>query len=160
MADYSRYQYIKVGKEDKIATVTLNRPEARNAIMTEMHFELEDVFGQLAGDSDVNVVVVTGAGPVFCAGGDIRQMQMDAFNPVFLGGARKLIHNILDVEQPIIAELNGDAIGLGATIALFCDIIFAAKNVRIGDPHVAVGGLVAGDGGAVIWPLLVGLGQG
>ena len=157
MADYSRYQYLKMEKENRIAILTLNRPEARNAIMQEMHFELEDVFGELSRDSDVNVIVVTGAGPVFCAGGDIRQMKMDAFAPVALAGARRLIHNMLDVEQPIIAALNGDAIGLGATIALFCDIIFAANNARIGDPHVAVGGLVAGDGGAVIWPLLIGL---
>lgn len=63
---------------------------------------------------------------------------------------------MLEVEQPIIAALNGDAVGLGATIALLCDIIFAAENARIGDRHVRVG-LVAGDGGAVIWPMLVGL---
>ena len=157
MADYSRYRYVKVVKEDKIATVTLNRPEARNAIVDEMHLELEDLFGQLAGERDVNVVILTGAGRVFCAGGDIRQMKMDPFNPIFVSGARRLIHNILEVEQPIIAELNGDAIGLGATIALFCDITYAASNARIGDPHVAVGGLVAGDGGAIIWPLLIGL---
>jgi len=63
---------------------------------------------------------------------------------------------MLEVEQPIIAALNGDAVGLGATIALFCDITFAAENASIGDRHVRVR-LVAGDGGAVIWPMLVGL---
>ena len=156
MVDYSRYRFLKVEKENRVATLTLNRPEARNAIMEEMHFELEDVFIDLARDDEVNAVVVTGAGRVFCAGGDVKQMKMDAFAPVVLVGARRLIHNILDVEKPIIAALNGDAVGLGATIALFCDIIFAAENARIGDPHVSVG-LVAGDGGAVIWPLLVGL---
>ena len=71
-------------------------------------------------------------------------------------GARRMIQNMLEVNQPIIAALNGDAVGLGATIALFCDIIIAAENARIGDTHVRVG-LVAGDGGAVIWPLLVGV---
>ncbi len=156
MVDYSRYRFIKVEKENRVATMTLNRPEARNAIMEEMHFELEDVFVDLARDDEVNAVVVTGAGRVFCAGGDVKQMKMDSFAPVVLMGARRLIHNMLDVEKPIIAALNGDAVGLGATIALFCDIIFAAENARIGDPHVSVG-LVAGDGGAVIWPLLVGL---
>ena len=70
-------------------------------------------------------------------------------------GARRLINNLLGVEQPLIAAVNGDAVGLGATVALFCDVIYMAETARIGDPHVRVG-LVAGDGGAVIWPLLVG----
>ena len=71
-------------------------------------------------------------------------------------GARRLIYNLLGVQQPIIAAVNGHAVGLGATVALFCDIVIAADNARIGDPHVSVG-LVAGDGGAVIWPLLIGI---
>jgi enoyl-CoA hydratase len=156
MVDYSRYHFIKVEKENRVATLTLNRPEALNAIMDEMHGELEDVFVDLARDDEANVIVVTGAGRAFCAGGDVKGMKMDPFARVAMAGARRLIHNMLDVEKPMIAALNGDAIGLGATIALFCDIIFAAENARIGDPHVRVG-LVAGDGGAVIWPLLVGL---
>jgi enoyl-CoA hydratase len=69
--------------------------------------------------------------------------------------ARKIIVDLLEVQQPIIAAVNGPATGLGATLALFSDVIFAADNARIGDPHVRVG-VVAGDGGAVIWPWLVG----
>ena len=69
--------------------------------------------------------------------------------------AKKIIFGLLDCEKPIICRLNGDAVGLGATIALFCDIIIASDSARIGDPHVSVG-LVAGDGGAVIWPQLIG----
>src|SRR5262245_32098667 len=69
--------------------------------------------------------------------------------------AKKIVFGLLDCEKPVIAKLNGHAIGLGATLALFCDIIFAVKGSRIADPHVLVG-LVAGDGGAVIWPQLVG----
>jgi len=156
MVDYSGYRHIKVEKEKRVATLTLNRPEALNAIMEEMHGELEDVFVDLARDDEVNVIVVTGAGRAFCAGGDVKGMKVDPFARVAVIGARRLIHNMLEVEQPIIAALNGDTIGLGATIALFCDVIFAAEHARIGDPHVRVG-LVAGDGGAVIWPLLVGL---
>ena len=156
MVAYSRYRFIKVEKENRVATLTLNRPEALNAIMDEMHGELEDVFVDLARDDEANVIVVTGAGRAFCAGGDVKGMKMDPFARVGMAGARRLIHNMLDVEKPMIAALNGDAIGLGATIALFCDIIFAAENARIGDPHVRVG-LVAGDGGAVIWPLFIGL---
>jgi enoyl-CoA hydratase len=73
-----------------------------------------------------------------------------------LSYAGRLIRNLIEVEQPIIAAVNGHAIGLGATIALFCDTIIASEQAKIGDPHVKVG-LVAGDGGAVIWPLLCGL---
>lgn len=69
--------------------------------------------------------------------------------------ARKIIIDLLEVQQPVIAAINGAATGLGATIALFSDIIIASENARIGDPHVLVG-VVAGDGGAVIWPWLVG----
>src|SRR2546428_8890981 len=73
-----------------------------------------------------------------------------------LRGAKRLIQNMLEVEQPLISAVTGDAVGLGATLALFCDIIIAAENARLGDTHIKVG-LVAGDGGAVIWPLLVGV---
>jgi enoyl-CoA hydratase/carnithine racemase len=68
---------------------------------------------------------------------------------------RRIVQNMLDVEQPIIGAINGDAVGLGATIALLCDIIVASETARFADTHVKVG-VVAGDGGAVIWPLLIG----
>src|SRR5437899_8152211 len=70
-------------------------------------------------------------------------------------GGRRLVQNMLDVEQPIIGAINGDAVGLGATIALLCDVIVASEKARFADTHVRVG-IVAGDGGAVIWPLLIG----
>ena len=73
-----------------------------------------------------------------------------------LRGAKWLIHNFLNLEQPIIAAINGDAVGLGASIALMCDVTIMADTARIGDTHVRVG-LVAGDGGALMWPFLVGM---
>ena len=73
-----------------------------------------------------------------------------------LRGAKRLIQNMLEMEQPIIGAINGDAVGLGATLALFCDIIIADERARFGDTHIKVG-LVAGDGGAIVWPLLVGV---
>jgi len=158
--DYSRYKLIKVEKKDKVAVFTLNRPEALNAINADLHTELEDIFADVAQDNDVNVVVLTGAGRAFCAGGDVKGMDARQFAdfktrvPVRYG--KRLIHNIIELEQPIIAAVNGDAVGLGATLALFCDIIIASEKARFGDPHVRVG-LVAGDGGAVIWPLLCGM---
>jgi enoyl-CoA hydratase len=159
MMDYSRYTSILVEKANKVITLTLNRPQALNAIDHTLHLELEDIFEDVARDEEVNAVILTGSGRTFSAGGDIKGMVDRATKGtpfITLAGARRLILNILKVEQPIIAALNGDAVGLAATVALFCDIILAAENARIGDPHVRVG-LVAGDGGAIIWPLLAGL---
>jgi enoyl-CoA hydratase len=65
---------------------------------------------------------------------------------------------LLDLDKPVVCRMNGHAVGLGATLALLCDVIFAAENAKIGDPHVALG-LVAGDGGAAIWPQRIGFGR-
>lgn len=162
MTDYSRYECVRVEKAEKLATVTLNRPDALNAVNPQMHHELERVWVDLADDPEVNAILLTGAGKAFCAGGDVKGMASRAegegeprrfrLNPA---GGKRLIQNLLEVEQPIIGAINGDAVGLGATIALFCDVIVASEHARFGDPHVRVG-IVAGDGGAVIWPLLIG----
>ena len=163
MADYT-YSTLLVDKRDRVLTITLNRPERLNAVDEVMHKELEQVFGAVGMDPEVNAVVLTGSGRGFCSGGDVRTMderggaivlQHQAMGAVSQS-ARKLIHNMLWVEQPMICALNGVAAGLGATLALFCDIIYASDQARIGDTHVRAG-LVAGDGGAVIWPLLVGV---
>lgn len=164
MVDYSHYRTLIVEKSNKVATITLNRPERLNAVGDGMHEELEDIFGQINFDDEVNAILLTGAGRAFCAGGDVRGMaerSAPETNPppvpvTFTRGPRRLILNMLEVEVPIVVAMNGDAVGLGATIALFGDVVIAAENARIGDTHVRVG-LVAGDGGAVIWPLLVGV---
>ncbi len=161
--DYSALQTIVVEKAGNVATVTLNRPERLNAVNAVMHEELETFFGGVNRDGEINAIILTGAGRAFCAGGDITgfnsgsqpQSSSDA-QVTFSRGPRRLIVNMLEVEAPIVVALNGDAIGLGATLALFGDVIIAAEQARIADTHVRVG-LVAGDGGAVIWPLLVGV---
>jgi enoyl-CoA hydratase len=159
MPDYSHYETLTIEVQDRVATITLNRPERLNAVNPQMHHELEELFGAIAYDDDVNAIVLTGAGRAFCAGGDVKGMDQrvrEGSARVPLRGAKRLIQQMLEVEQPLIGAVNGDAVGLGATLALFCDIIIAAENARFGDTHVKVG-LVAGDGGAVIWPLLVGV---
>src|SRR5882724_1891900 len=108
-------------------------------------------------DQETHVVVLTGTGRAFSAGGDIKwfqDMTPPQLEALFIE-ARKIILDLLEVQQPIVAAVNGPATGLGATLALFSDVIFAADNASIGDPHVRIG-VVAGDGGAVIWPWLVG----
>ncbi len=153
-----RYEYVKVELRDGVAVCTLNRPEALNAVDTALHHELETVLAQLARDRDVKAIVLTGAGRAFCAGGDVKDMgghRDDRPGGIFDSGARQLAANLVAIEKPVIAAVNGAAVGLGATLALLCDVVFMADTARIGDPHVKVG-LVPGDGGAVIWPLLVG----
>ena len=157
--DYSTYKSLLFEKNNKILTVTLNRPEKLNAIDGTMHEELSRVFEDINRDRSVDIVILTGAGRAFCAGGDADWLQDLIDNPwgwetLSEEGKRSML-SILDCRQPIIAKVNGAAAGLGATLALYCDIIMAADTARIGDPHVKVG-LTAGDGGSGIWPYLIG----
>lgn len=155
---YKTLETIVVSKDNGVATLTLNRPDSRNAVSPRMHLELSEIWPRISADPEIDAVIITGAGRAFCAGGDVKGMEAGAFKipGKLTAEARLLVTRLLEVEQPIIAAINGDAIGLGATIALFCDITVAAETARIADPHVRVG-LVAGDGGAVIWPHLVGV---
>ncbi|MBI2913188.1 MAG: enoyl-CoA hydratase/isomerase family protein, partial [Chloroflexi bacterium] len=161
MVDYSRCQTLLIEKDaDGIAVVTLNRPEKRNAVNNQMHQELEEIFVDLGNDDEVRAVVLTGAGAAFCAGGDVGGMKSGEFRPsgpqMPFRQVRRLIMNLLEVEQPIVAAVNGDGAGLGATIPLFCYIIVMEETSRLADTHVRMG-LEAGYGGVVIWPWLVGM---
>ena len=158
MPDYSRYQYLTVEKADGVGVVTLNRPDQLNAFSPPLHREVEDVMLEISEDKEIRSVVLTGAGRAFSAGGDLAAMRDPATRdaPGNMLGPRRLIDSILAVRQPMICAVNGHAVGSGATVALFCDVVIMAEGGKIGDPHVGIG-LVAGDGGAVIWPLLVGL---
>ncbi|MGO9512680.1 MAG: enoyl-CoA hydratase/isomerase family protein [Steroidobacteraceae bacterium] len=157
--EFSEYRAMVFRRDGKVLHATLNRPETLNAIDDDMDRDLARLFGDVAADAATNVLVLTGAGRAFSAGGDIEHMQRVIDQPkLFLDGmaaAKQIIFSLLDCPKPVIAKVNGPAVGLGATIALFCDLIYAADNAKIGDPHVKVG-YVAGDGGAVIWPQLIG----
>lgn len=153
------YQTIAFSRRGRVLTATLNRPEAGNAVNACMHEELSRLFYDLASDQGSDVIVFTGAGKAFCGGGDLIWLQEAIDDPeVFqrMGvEAKRIVFGQLEVEKPIICRLNGAATGLGASLALFCDMTIASSNALIGDPHVSVG-LVAGDGGCIIWPQLVG----
>ena len=155
--DYDRYEFLAMERRDGILTVALNRPESLNAVDAKLHTELSEIFADIAKDEATKVVVLTGKGRSFSSGGDLKWFQTMTSEQLetLFSEARRIIVDMLDVEQPIIAAVNGAAMGLGATIALFSDIIIAAEDARIGDPHVRAG-VVAGDGGAIIWPWLVG----
>src|SRR5436853_949498 len=110
MTDYSHYECIKIEKANKLATVTLNRPDSLNAVNPQLHHELERIWLDLAEDTEVNAILLTGAGKAFCAGGDVKGMASRsgsgkegkprpfALNPA---GGRRLVQRMLDVEQPI-----------------------------------------------------------
>ncbi len=159
--DYSKYGPMGLDvqkKEPGIIVATLNRPDKRNAINASLHAALEDFLHVANLDRELRAIVLTGAGPAFCAGGDMKDMSQDPSEkgPGFiLRGPKWLIQNFANCEVPIIGAINGPAAGLGASIALMCDVIYMSETARIGDTHVNMG-LVAGDGGCVIWPLLVG----
>jgi enoyl-CoA hydratase len=156
--DYSTYRHMRFERRGRILTITLDRPPM-NPIHYELHAELSRLWYQVQVDHDTDVVVFTGAGDVFSAGGDIPMMQKRIDDPELFHRKnlemKQMIFGLLDLEKPVIARINGDCIGLGATLALLCDVTIAAEDARFGDPHVKMG-YVAGDGGAVIWPQLVG----
>ena len=124
-----------------------------------MHHELSRIFLDAQDDPESDLIVLTGAGRAFCAGGDTTWFKTHIEDPASFRAlgpeAKRIITSLLDLEKPILCRLNGAAAGLGATIALMCDVIIASDKAVVGDPHVKVG-LVAGDGGAIIWPQLIG----
>jgi enoyl-CoA hydratase len=150
---------LRIDRDGEVVVVTFDRPEKRNAFDFELHEAFSSFLYDAAADRSMRALVVTGSGKAFSAGGDaqfmadMRSGKVDPDYVVWAGG--RLLRNLLAVPQPVIAAVNGPAAGLGATIALHCDVVFAARRATFSDPHVQLG-LVAGDGGAVIWPLVLG----
>lgn len=159
MTDLPIFETLLLSRTGRRLTITFNRPDVLNAFNRVMHTELIEALRFAGRDPSSDVLVLTGAGRAFSAGGDLEQMEEIIARPEMFEAeaihAKDLILTLLDVEKPIIARVPGPAVGLGATLALVCDIVFADETAKIGDPHVSVG-LVAGDGGAIIWPQLIG----
>lgn len=140
-----------------VRVVTLNRPEARNAFNDDMKLAFIDVLRALSRDSQARAVVITGAGDVFSAGGDITNFaNRHQFENRFywMREARALTDEMLRCHLPVVAAVNGPAVGLGCSVAIMSDLVLIADTAFMADPHVSVG-LVAADGGAVLWPLLM-----
>ncbi len=154
------FSTILLSRQGRRLTVTLNRPEAMNAVNLALHDELPEALWFAQGDPDSDLIVLTGAGRAFSAGGDLDHIALSAAEPHRFDHearqAKRIIYTLLDIDKPVVCRMNGHAVGLGASLALLCDIVFAAEGAKIGDPHVGLG-LVAGDGGAVIWAQRIGL---
>lgn len=159
MTTLPHFETLLLERRGRILRIAFNRPEVLNAFGKVMHVEYIEALRFAASDPDSDVIVLTGAGRAFSAGGDLARMEECIADPREFekeaADAKRIVFALLDIEKPVIARVNGHAVGLGASIALLCDVVFAAESARIGDPHVKVG-LVAGDGGAVIWPQLLG----
>lgn len=149
---------IKVEAEDGLRIVTLDRPDDRNPASTAMLFALTSLARALAGDTTARVLILTGAGSAFSAGGDFQHLLRTARDPELaratLDNARDFVAAMIDLPIPAIAAVNGAAVGFGATLAALCDIVLIADTAFIAEPHVNVG-LVLGDGISVTWPLLM-----
>ncbi len=153
------FSTLQLDRDGDVLRVTIAHPDSPlNAVDERLHADLTALFAGLRRESEARAIVLTGRGRAFSAGGDfnwfpqLREMRrLEALRR----DAKQLIWDLLDVEIPIVAALNGHAMGLGASIALLCDVIVMADTATIGDPHVKVG-IVAGDGGVAIWPLAVG----
>ncbi|MBW2942744.1 enoyl-CoA hydratase/isomerase family protein [Zhongshania aquimaris] len=160
MRELPHYQTLKMTRRGRLLEISMNRPELFNAVNLTLHEELAEVFVFALADPDSDLVLLTGEGKAFSAGGDINHISNNANHPELFDEevrlAKRIIFAMLDLDKPLICKMNGHAVGLGATLALYCDVIFASDKAKIGDPHVNVG-LVAGDGGAAIWPQRIGL---
>jgi crotonobetainyl-CoA hydratase len=150
------YEHVKVARESQCTIVTINRPEAHNALNAACHAELEDVFDKFASDDDQWVAIITGAGPkAFCAGHDLKQQAAGGglVTPAKgFGGLTKRF----DLAKPVIAAVNGVAMGGGFEIALACDIVVASENAVFALPEPRVG-LAALAGGIQRLPHEIGL---
>lgn len=158
---YDDFQHILFERrEHGILWMTLNRPEVLNAADARLHTELVEVWDVVDRDPDVRVVVVTGAGRGFSAGGDLKLVENAYQNYEeiirILNEARDLVYNILRCNKPIISAINGPAVGAGLVVALLADISIAAEHAKLADGHVRMG-VAAGDHSAIIWPLLCGM---
>ncbi|WP_031314136.1 short-chain-enoyl-CoA hydratase [Caldanaerobacter subterraneus] len=153
------YKNIEVKIEKGIATITINRPKALNALNTETLEELENVLEVLQNDDEVKVIVITGAGEkAFVAGADISEMKdMSVFEAKkFAELGQKVFRKIELMKKPVIAAVNGYALGGGCELALACDIRIASRNAKFGQPEVGLG-IIPGFGGTQRLPRIVGV---
>ena len=160
MTDYGTYQDLVIEKQDGVALLTMNRPEVFNAVDARLHYDLSRVWLDLGQDPEVRVAVITGAGNAFSAGGDFDMLEKTIGNPdmvaVGMQEARDIVHNMINLDKPVISAINGVAVGAGLAVALLADISIASDRARFTDGHARLG-VAAGDHAAAIWPLLIGM---
>ncbi|HEX3796889.1 MAG TPA: enoyl-CoA hydratase/isomerase family protein [Acidimicrobiales bacterium] len=160
MTTYQLPDELSVTEDGPIRIVTLNRPDQLNATNHALHAGLASLFPQLDADTEARAVVITGAGRAFSAGGDFDYLDQltrdEALREITLAHGRQIVTGMVACRLPIIAAVNGPAVGLGCSLVALSDIVYMAESAHLADPHVVLG-LVAADGGPVVWPLLTSL---
>jgi enoyl-CoA hydratase len=151
---------IEVDFDGPLRIIRLNRPEQLNATNHALHKGLAELFPQLDADTEARVAVLTGAGRAFSAGGDfgyLDELANDAERRrETLVHGKQIVTGMVRCRVPIVAAVNGPAVGLGCSLVALSDIAFMAESAHLADPHVLIG-LVAADGGPITWPLLTSL---
>jgi len=154
------FETIVYDKKECIGTVTLNLPKSMNAISYQLISELDAVFGEIADDSGISAVIITGNEKVFAAGADIKEVSkiqtpFDAH--FFVSKIQSVFNKIENLPKPVIAAVGGLALGGGCELCMACDIRIAAENATFGQPEIKIG-VIPGGGGSQRLPRLVGIG--
>ena len=153
---YDMPDEIQVEADGPLRIITLNRPDALNAVNDDLHAGLARLWPRLSRDRDARVAVLTGAGKAFSAGGDfayLAELGSDAdLRAKTISDGRDIVLGMTRCRVPVIAAVNGPAVGLGCSLVALSDVAYIAETAYLKDPHVQVG-LVAADGGPLTWPL-------
>ncbi|HEY8156710.1 MAG TPA: enoyl-CoA hydratase-related protein [Myxococcota bacterium] len=154
--EYPLSGVIRVESDGPVRIVRLARPDQLNAVNQELHRELTRLFPLLSADPGARAAVITGEGRAFSAGGDfdlLERMANDrALRRDVIAEGRELVLGMIRCRIPVVAAVNGPAVGLGCSVVALSDVVYMAESAYLADPHVAVG-LVAADGGPLVWPL-------
>lgn len=158
---FKRYTRLRIERpEARILQVVMERPDRLNAADETMHRELVDVWRDVDAATDVDVVILKGAGRGFSAGGDLEMVEHIADDwstrVRVWKEARDLVYNVINCSKPIVSAIHGPAVGAGLVAGLLADVSIAARSARIIDGHTRLG-VAAGDHAAVVWPLLIGM---
>ena len=157
---YDMPEEIDVKADGALRIITLNRPDDLNAVNDALHVGLAKIWEALNEDAGARAAVITGAGRAFSAGGDFNYLDElrndEALRQKTIKHGRDLVIGMVRCRVPVVAAVNGPAVGLGCSLAALSDIVYMAETAFFADPHVSIG-LVAADGGPLVWPSQISL---
>jgi len=160
MTKYDVPDEIQIEEDGPIRIIRLNRPDELNATNHVLHKGIAGLFPQISADPDARVAVITGNGRAFSAGGDFHYLdeltKSDEMRKETMVDGRNIVTSMVACRVPVVAAVNGPAVGLGCSLVALSDIAFMAESAHLADPHVLIG-LVAADGGPITWPLMISL---
>ncbi len=157
---YDMPSEIDVQADGPLRIITLNRPDSLNSVNDDLHHGLAKLWQRMSDDLTARAAVITGAGRAFSAGGDfayLAELAGDAdLRAKTIADGREIVLGMARCRVPVVAAVNGPAVGLGCSLVALSDIVYIAEDAYLADPHVQVG-LVAADGGPLTWPLHISL---